>query len=58
MFVAEGGMFQGVDMSLMGSSCELKLYGVPISTIGAELVERTMFVHAWLCLPTCAHVLF
>jgi hypothetical protein len=38
-FIAEGGMFQGMDKSLMGLGCELKLCGVSVSTVGAELSE-------------------
>jgi hypothetical protein len=43
MFVTEGRMFQGVDMSLVGPSHALKLCRVPVSMIGAELskaIER------------------
>jgi len=30
-------MFQGMGMSLVGLGCELKLCGVPVSTVGVEL---------------------
>jgi len=36
-FIAEGRVFQGMDMSLVGASHELKLCGVSVSMIGAEL---------------------
>ena len=38
-FVTEGRMFQGIDVSLMGLGYKLKLCGVSISLIGAELSE-------------------
>jgi hypothetical protein len=32
-------MFQGMDVGLVGPGCELKLCGVPVSMVGAELSE-------------------
>jgi len=37
MFAAEGRVFQGMDMSLVGPRCKLKLCRVSISMIGMEL---------------------
>jgi hypothetical protein len=39
VFVAKGGVFQGMGVSLMGSRHKPKLCGVPVSTIGVELSE-------------------
>jgi hypothetical protein len=38
-FVAKGGVFQGMRISLVRAGHELKLCGVPVSTIRAELNE-------------------
>jgi hypothetical protein len=39
MLVAEGRVFQGVNVSLVRTSCQPELCGVPVSMIGAELSE-------------------
>ena len=38
-FIAKGGVFQGMGVSLMRMRCKLKLCGIPVSTIGVELSE-------------------
>jgi hypothetical protein len=39
MLITKGRVFQGMGMSLMGPGCQLKLCGVSVSMIGAELSE-------------------
>ena len=37
MFVAEGRVFQGMDVSPIRTRCKPKLCGVPVSLVGMEL---------------------